>query len=273
MRESTYERFVAAFAPRGFARSAFYPCYGLAEATLFVTGNQRGTVPTSCTVRAAALERGEVVVADVDAGADRRTLMSCGTPAPTEDVRIVDPDRAVAVEGVGEIWVRGPGIASGYWGREDAAFDGRLADGDGPFLRTGDLGFIHAGQLYVAGRCKELIILGGRNRYPQDLEATVEAATAGVRKGCCVAFSVERDGAEQLVIVAEHADSPAEDVVRAIKRAVAEHHQAAVFELVLVGKGTIPKTSSGKLERYACRNAYVNGTLVEVAAGGGGRDC
>jgi acyl-CoA synthetase (AMP-forming)/AMP-acid ligase II len=260
VRAATLERFAAAFAPAGFRRSSLLPCYGLAEATLFVAGNARGIPPKTCTVRASALDHGRVEpVADT---ADARTLVSCGMPSPTEDLRIVDPDRRVVVDGVGEIWVRGPGIASGYWGRGDddrETFAARLADtGEGPFLRTGDLGFVRDGELYLAGRRKEMIILAGRNLFPQDIEATVEAAAPAVRKGCCVAFSVERDGAEQLVIVAEHA-GPAQDSVRAIKQAVAEHHHAAVFEVVLVARGAIPKTSSGKLERYACRAAYLDG--------------
>ncbi len=262
VRAATLQRFAAAFAPAGFEPTSLLPCYGLAEATLLVTGKARGTSPKTYSVRASALDHGRVEPAS--AGAAARTLVSCGTPAPTEDVRIVDPDLRVVVEGVGEIWVRGPGVASGYWGRDDGddeTFAARLADsGEGPFLRTGDLGFVRDGELYVAGRLKEMIILAGRNLFPQDIEATIETAVPAVRKGCCVAFAVERDGAEQLVVVAEHA-GPAQESVRTIKRAVAEHHQAVASDVVLVAKGTIPKTSSGKLERYACRAAYLDGTL------------
>lgn len=267
VRAATYERFSRAFESRGFSRSAFYPCYGLAEATLFVTGSQRGTPPNSCAFRASALDRGEVVVAtspDVSAGTataadDCRILMSCGRPSPTEEIRIVDPARLVPTDGVGEIWVRGPAIASGYWGRDDngAIFGARLADGDGPFLRTGDLGFLYQGELYIAGRRKDMIIVGGRNLFPQDIEATVEAAAPSVRQGCCVAFSVEHEDDERLVIMAEHDGPSSQEVVQTIKQAVVVQHQAPVFEVVLVKKGAIPKTSSGKLERYACRRAYV----------------
>jgi acyl-CoA synthetase (AMP-forming)/AMP-acid ligase II len=134
VREATYRRFCAAFEPHGFARTAFYPCYGLAEASLFVAGKQRGTAPT--------------VVVD----ADGNPSMSCGLPAPTEEIRIVDPERRTPTDGVGEIWVRGPGVARGYWGRDsDDVFRAQTADGDGPFLRTGDLGFLHGGELHVAG--------------------------------------------------------------------------------------------------------------------------
>ena len=269
VREATFQRFLGAFEPHGFSRSAFYPCYGLAEATLLVAGGERGVPRDVFSVSASALDRGEVVPAP-DGADDRRTLVSCGKPAVTEEVRIVDPKGCTLVPSgrVGEIWVRGPAVASGYWGRGDddrAVFDAHLADtGEGPFLRTGDLGFFHDGRLYIAGRCKDVIILGGRNLFPQDIEATVEAAEPAVRKGCCAAFSVERDGEERLVIVAEHtasANQPVQDVVRAIKRAVAEQHQVAAFAVVLVAKGTIPKTSSGKLERWACREAWATGAL------------
>lgn len=264
VRESTYQRFTAAFESHGFSRAAFYPCYGLAEATLFVTGNKRGSAPKSVAFRTTDLDRGKVALA-VDE-IERRTLVSCGTPASTEDVRIVDPDRAAptAPDRIGEIWVRGPGVSNGYWGRGDAnreVFEAHLDSGEGPFLRTGDLGFFHDGELYIAGRSKDIIIIGGRNLFPQDIETTVETAAPSVRKHCCVAFSVERDDEEKLVIVAEHNRADAQEVVRAIKLAVSEHHQVAPHDVVLVGLGRIPKTSSGKLERYACRQAYMSGAL------------
>jgi acyl-CoA synthetase (AMP-forming)/AMP-acid ligase II len=265
VRESTFQRFSERFAPSGFRPTSFYPCYGLAEATLFVAGSQRGSLPKSTTVRASALERGEVV--SCSAGdADARTLVSCGKPSSTEEVRIVDPASATPLgEGaVGEIWVRGPAIASGYWGREEeslATFGAHLATGAGPFLRTGDMGFLREGELYVAGRLKDVIIIAGRNLYPQDLEAGVEAAVSAIRKGCCAAFSVEQGGEERLVIVAEQMGTePQADVVRAIKRTIAEQHQVGAYAVVLLEKGTIPKTSSGKLERYACRNIYLEST-------------
>jgi acyl-CoA synthetase (AMP-forming)/AMP-acid ligase II len=266
VRAATYERFSRAFESRGFSRSAFYPCYGLAEATLFVTGSKRGTPPNTCAFRASALDRGEVVVAtsrtastDTAAGADdRRVLVSCGKPSPTEEIRIVDPERLMPTDGIGEIWVRGPGIANGYWGRENdgAIFGARLADGDGPFLRTGDLGFLHDAELYITGRRKDMIIVGGRNLFPQDIEATVEAAVPSLREGGCVAFSVEHEDGERLVIMAEHERPSSPELMRTIKQAVVVHHQAPVFDVVLVKKGAVLKTSSGKIERYACRQAY-----------------
>ena len=136
-------------------------------------------------------------------------------------------------------------------------FGARTADGDGPFLRTGDLGFVHGGELFIAGRLKDVIIVGGRNLFPQDLEATIEAAAPAVRKGCCAAFSVEA-GRRREALHHGRARRLARSATRsrAIRRAVAEHHQAAVFDVALVAKGAIPKTSSGKVERHACRRAY-----------------
>lgn len=271
VRAATYERFSALYEASGFSRSAFYPCYGLAEATLFVAGCKRGAPPTIRTLDASALDRGDVVPATTT-GDDTRTLVGCGQSAASEDVRIVDPDRAVAVapSRVGEIWVRGPAITSGYWGRGDdekTVFGAQLADtGEGPFLRTGDYGFVLDGELFIAGRRKDMIILGGRNLFPQDIEATIEANVPAIRKACCVAFSIDREGEERLVIVAAReraARQSDDDVVRAIKRAVAEHHHAAVFDVALVASGSIPKTSSGKLERYACRSAYASGALKD----------
>ncbi|HEY4179398.1 MAG TPA: fatty acyl-AMP ligase [Kofleriaceae bacterium] len=253
VRAATYRRFLDRFEPVGFSRTAFYPCFGLAEATLFVTGNRRDTPVTTTRFAATSLEHGQVRVTDSDD--DARTLVSCGVPAPSEQVRIVDPDRCVPTEGVGEIWVRGPGVANGYWGRDASeTFAARLADGDGPYLRTGDLGFLYGGELYVTGRSKDMIIIGGRNLFPQDIESAIEGAVPAVRKGCCAAFSVDEQGEERLCIMAEHDGAP--DTENAIKRVVAEQFQVAVFDVALVAKGELPKTSSGKLERHACRRAH-----------------
>jgi acyl-CoA synthetase (AMP-forming)/AMP-acid ligase II len=264
VRSTTVDRFCALYEPHGFSRRAFYPCYGLAEATLLVTGGTRGTEARHTRFRASALDRGEAI--EVTADDDARHLVSCGTPAPTEEIRIVDPDSlAPLAEGrVGEIWVRGPAISNGYWNRDDndAIFAAQLASGEPAFLRTGDLGFIHAGELYISGRRKDVVIIGGRNLFPPDIEATAEAAVPTIRKGCCAAFSIERDGEEKLVLVAEHDASTEVDVVREIKRAVAEHHQVALHDVVLVTSGTLPKTSSGKLERYACRASYLSGAYL-----------
>jgi acyl-CoA synthetase (AMP-forming)/AMP-acid ligase II len=223
-----------------------------------VTGHRRGTPVTARAFRASALERGEVVELTGTSDDDRRVLMGCGVPSPGEEVRIVNPDDDTPAAGIGEIWVRGPGVASGYWGREETGnvFGARLASGEGPFLRTGDLGFVHGGELFIAGRKKDMIIVNGRNLFPQDLELTIETAVPAVRKGCCAAFSIEAHGDEKLCIMAEHDGSSEDATRRAIRQVISEQHQVSVFDVVLVPKGDVPKTSSGKVERHACRRAY-----------------
>ena len=251
VRAETLERFAAAFAPCGFRREAFFPCYGLAEATLFVTGGAPGS--------------GEVV--------------GCGRAAPDQTVAVVDPESGalLGTGQVGEVWVAGPSVAAGYWGRPEETertFGARLAGGGGPFLRTGDLGFLADGELFVTGRLKDLIILRGRNHYPQDFEWTAEASHPALRPGCGAAFSVDRDGEERLVILQEVERRPAGDpaeIAETVRRAVAEEHEVAVEEVVLLRSGSILKTSSGKVRRAACRAAYLAGDLTVVARTGAGR--
>jgi acyl-CoA synthetase (AMP-forming)/AMP-acid ligase II len=248
----TMERFTAAFAPCGFKPGTFFPCYGLAEATLFVTGGPKGAVP---------------VVRRFDG---TRPVVGCGRTWPGQEVRIVDPDtRALRPDGeVGEIWLRGPSVAKGYWNRPaetEETFGVRLASGEGPYLRTGDLGILHAGELFVTGRTKDLIVIRGRNHYPQDIEATVQAAHPGLRAGCGAAFELTRDGRPCLVVVQEVdrgcRDLDAARVAGDVRQAVAERHELQLNELVLLAPGTIPKTSSGKVRRHRCRAEYETGGL------------
>ncbi len=283
VRAETLERFTRAFAPCGFRREAFHPCYGLAEATLFVTGGRPGEPPAVRRVEAAALAGHAVreVAAGDPAGRD---LVSCGRPWGGQTVRIVDPEtgRLAPPDGVGEIWIAGPSVAAGYWGRPAAAaaaFAARLAEsGEGPFLRTGDLGFLAGSELFVTGRLKDLIILRGRNVYPQDVELTAERSHPGLRPGCGAAFAVERDAEERLVVVQEvERGNPAvageaglAAAAAAIRRAVAEEHEAAVEDVVFLRSGTLPKTSSGKVRRQACRAGYLAGSLERVAGSGPG---
>ncbi|WP_437931313.1 amino acid adenylation domain-containing protein [Sorangium sp. So ce291] len=276
VRHETLERFAAAFAPCGFRREAFYPCYGLAEGTLIVTGGERGAGPALVDVDRAALEGGRA--APPGPGRAAQTLVGCGSAVDAGgEVRIVDlvSGRDRADGEVGEIWVRGPSVARGYWGRAEATaevFGGRRADapGEGPYLRTGDLGALRGGALFVTGRLKDLIIVRGRNLYPDDLERTAEASHPALRRGCCAAFSVEADGEERLVIVQEVDARGAPDlaaVVAAVRREVLVHHDVAAHEVVLIQRGTIPKTSSGKIQRGACRAAFLAGDLEELARG------
>ncbi|HVR10131.1 MAG TPA: fatty acyl-AMP ligase, partial [Thermoanaerobaculia bacterium] len=208
VRARTLAAFAEAFAGCGFRQEAFYPCYGLAEATLFATGGAAGAAPLVSRFVATALEENRVVAAAAAAGS--RPLVSCGHPWMGQEVAVVEPAsrRRCAADQVGEIWLAGPSVAQGYWGREETTaeeFRGRLAGepASGPFLRTGDLGFLRDGELFVTGRAKELIILGGRNLYPQDVELAAESAHAALRPGRGAAFGVEVEGEERLVIAWE----------------------------------------------------------------------
>lgn len=260
VRADTIDRFCAAFAPCGFTREAFYPCYGLAEGTLIVTGGAKAEPPLVARVDAAALEADRVVPA-----ADGRPLVASGRTAPEQQVAIVDPATLTRCPPgrVGEIWVAGGSVAQGYWNRaEDSArVFGAVLGAEGPFLRTGDLGFLgDSGQLFVTGRIKDLLIVDGRNHYPHDLELTVEGCHAALRPGCCAAFSVDGAAAERLVVVAEVQRGPTatgDEIAQAVRQAVAREHDVKVHDVVLIQSGSIPKTSSGKLQRHACRNEYL----------------
>ena len=275
IRRGTLERFAAAFAPCGFRWEAFYPGYGLAEATLFVSGGSKTAPPVVLSVEGAELERDRVVVASAtDKGV--RTLIGCGRSLADQEVVVVDHQSLTRCpsDRVGEIWVSGPSVAQGYWGRTEEtehAFGAYLADtGEGPFLRTGDLGFLHRGELFVTGRLRDLIIVRGRNHYPQDIEQTVEQSHTALRPGGGAAFAVEAEDGERLVIVQElerrYVRSADPDVmIAAVRRAVVEHHEVEVHAVVLIRPGSLPKTSSGKVQRRATRAAYLEGTLPVVA--------
>ena len=270
----TLDRFAAAFEPCGFRREAFYPCYGLAEATLFVAGGvkMRGAGPQAFQ-RDALEQKCALPAAAGDAGA--RPLVSCGHAWLEQRIRIVDPDSPVpcAPDRVGEIWVAGTSVALGYWNRPEesaATFQARLdgADDDRSYLRTGDLGFFSGGELYVTGRLKDLLIIRGRNHYPQDIERTVERCDPELRLGEGAAFAVEADGEERLVVVQEAARGSRQEAlaatVEAIRRSVAEEHEIQAYAVVLLRAGSILKTSSGKIQRQAVRKAFLAGTLSAV---------
>jgi acyl-CoA synthetase (AMP-forming)/AMP-acid ligase II/acyl carrier protein len=272
VRAATLDRFAAAFAECGFRPGAFYPCYGLAEATLMVAGGRPGEEPSVRSFATEPLAAGRAVAASAEEARQSR-LVSCGTLHAGQELAIVDPakGRRRGPGEVGEIWLSGPSVAAGYWRRPEesaAAFGARLEDGTGPFLRTGDLGFVDGGELFIAGRLKDLIILRGRNHYPQDLEATAAASHPAFAGGFTAAFSVERRGEERLVLVQELRPRSAVDLevaAEAIRRAVAEEHEAQVEEIVLVAAGALPRTSSGKVQRGRCRDLLLSGEL-EVRA-------
>ena len=273
VRAETIQRFCEAFAPCGFHPEAFYPCYGLAEATLIVSGGYAKEPPVIRYYDAEDLTAGKVV-ARQKGQPGAHPLVGCGSALLDQRIVIADPETmTTAPPGtVGEIWVRGPSVALGYWNQPDstqAIFQAYLKDtGDGPYLRTGDLGFLENGELFVTGRLKDLIIVHGLNHYPQDIEATVQHAHPRLRRDCGAAFTVEVDGREKLVIVQEverRKQGHWDEIFQAIRRAVAEQHDLVVESILLLRAGSIPKTSSGKIQRHACRNGYLNGSLEVVA--------
>jgi acyl-CoA synthetase (AMP-forming)/AMP-acid ligase II len=266
----TLARFAEYFEPCGFRLEAFYPCYGLAEATLIVSGGSKADRPILCS---------------------RQPLVGCGKAIMEQEIVIVDPQSLIrcAPGQEGEIWVSGPSVARGYWDKADETeyvFRAYPADtGEGPFLRTGDLGFLKAGELFVTGRIKDLIIIDGTNHYPQDIERTVARSHPSLRAGSCAAFSIDADGQEQLVVAAElepryrpmgkqenRDNAPGsnlqnrvlpdvENTVKAIRSAVSTYHDLRTYDIILLKTGSIFKTSSGKIQRHTCRAAYLAGTL------------
>jgi acyl transferase domain-containing protein/acyl-CoA synthetase (AMP-forming)/AMP-acid ligase II/NADPH:quinone reductase-like Zn-dependent oxidoreductase/acyl carrier protein len=271
VRPDTLAQFSETFAACGFRREVFRPAYGLAEATLIVSGYSDDGKPFTPAVLAEELRRNQIKTAE-EGAAGSLVLVGCGGIAPNLNVAIVDPENLAicAADRVGEIWVSGPSVARGYWRKPEetkVTFGAHLATGEGPFLRTGDLGFLDRGQLFVAGRLKDLIIIRGSNHYPQDLEHTVERSHRALKPACGAAFSIDVDGAERLVIVQEVIDRaavPNEDVLAAIRRALTESHEVHPDAIVLIEPRSIPRTSSGKIQRYACREAFLAGTLEVV---------
>ncbi len=273
VRADTIERFCEAFGPCGFRREAFYPCFGMAEATLIVSGGYVKKPPVIRWYQAAALGQDQVVPAEPHDPA-ARALVGCGSNLPDQEIVIVDPETRTRCPAnrVGEIWVRGPSIALGYWNQPEATeatFRAYLADtGQGPYLRTGDLGFLEDGELFVTGRIKDLIIFRGMNIYPQDIEQTAEKSHPSLLPNAGAAFTVESDGRERLVLVQEverRRKTNFEEVFDAIRRAVSREHELPLDAIVLVYAHSIPKTSSGKIQRHACRNGYLAGSLRVVA--------
>ncbi len=303
----TQKDFAATFKPCGFRPETFFPCYGLAEATLIVSGGQKAAPPALTTVQGTALEQHQVVALGAT-DADARTLVGCGSALNGQKIVIANPETLCQCppEEVGEIWVSGDSIAQGYWHQSDAStetFHACLADtGEGPFLRTGDYGFLDQSELFVTGRLKDVIIINGRNHYPQDIEGTVMQSYPGIRPNCAAAFSISEAGEEQLIIVAElernyinryqkngnnsspkqsppnlsnlvppttlsadsEPDAVEKDILTQIRRAVAKEHDLQIHSLLLMKPGTIPKTSSGKIQRFTCKAKFLDGVLTSV---------
>ena len=272
IRADTIDRFSRAFADIGFRREAFLPCYGLAEASLFVSGGSWGHGPYTLDVSRSGLEQRRVEPA---MAGDRLRLVSSGSPAAGQEIRVVDTEtlRDLGDRCVGEIWVRGHSVANGYWNRPEesaSAFAARLEGGADQFLRTGDLGFLEDNQLFVTGRLKDLIILGGRNYYPQDLELAAERSHPSLRPGHAAAFAIEQEaGPERLALVLEvtrhHREADNEAVFSAVRRALAEREGVLPDLIVLVRQNSVPRTSSGKVQRRATRALLLDGELDVIA--------
>ncbi|WP_433242134.1 fatty acyl-AMP ligase [Actinomadura nitritigenes] len=279
IRTSTLSTFAEALAPAGLRPGAQAPGYGLAEATVFVTAAAEDVPPKIITVDRDVLTQGEVRLCEPDA--DRAsTLVSCGRPSG-QIVAIVDPDaRAEQPDGhVGEIWVHGPNTAAGYWRnseRSQDTFGGELAEPGGlpagPWMRTGDYGVVHEGELYVTGRIKDLIIVDGRNHYPQDIEVTAQEAHPAVRPDHVAAFALPGEETERLVVVAERnrrvplGRLDLDEVESAVRGAVNVEHEMSVHAFLLVEPGAVSRTSSGKIARAATRQRYLDGALPTTAA-------
>ncbi|MBW4428177.1 MAG: amino acid adenylation domain-containing protein [Nostoc desertorum CM1-VF14] len=278
IRQKTLERFAATFAECGFRPEAFYPCYGMAETTLMVSGSVKNALVTTKTLQKTALESNHII--DATANEENSiSLVGCGRVVPQQQIVIANPETLTCCDRdeVGEIWVSGPSIGHGYWNRPEETeqtFHAYLQDtgvnrASGPFLRTGDLGFLHNGELFITGRVKDLVIIRGRNLYPQDIELTTERSHNALRSGSVAAFAVEVEKEERLVVVQElefRAKPNIDEVTAAIRQVITEEHEVQVYAVVLIKAGTIPKTSSGKIQRRATKAGFLAGTLEVVGS-------
>lgn len=275
IRGETLERFATKFASCGFHKKAFYPCYGMAETTLLVCGGLKEKLPVLKIVNAAELEQNQVVANSQNQKS--RTLVGCGKTWLDQKVVIVNPETLLECppNKIGEIWVAGTSVANGYWKRSlatEQTFNACLKGMDDvPFLRTGDLGFLADGELFITGRLKDLIIIRGRNHYPHDIELTVQQSHSALRPFSGAAFSVEINEQERLVVIQEVERSylrrlDVDGVVKAIRQAISLEHELQVYAIELLTTNSIPKTSSGKIQRHACRNGFLSGSLDVVGS-------
>ncbi|MGJ9417509.1 AMP-binding protein [Massilia sp. CMS3.1] len=279
VRAATLARFIDAFGPCGLRAEAVFPCYGMAEATLLVAGGPHGRVPRIFKADAAALERGEVCEARTE-GAGSRALVSCGPQAPGVEVAVIDPARCVpAGEGaIGELWIAGPGVARGYHGRaQDSAqlFGLRVAGAPASkagarWLRSGDLGFVKDGEVYISGRRKDVIVINGRKIHARDVEALAEDACPELAPNSCAAFALDGEGSECLALVVEAPRALArggdvDAVARRIRAGVALGTGVPLHTLAFVAHGVFPRTTSGKVQRARCKASLQNGSLPLLA--------
>lgn len=272
VRAGTLAAFASAFAPFGFQPQALTPSYGLAEAVLAVTVGRHQAPALQATFAATAIERLEVRAVPCGTPGER-TLVGCGPPLPGFELRIVDPESRLpcAPDRIGEIWIAGPSVGRGYWDQPEASAElfGATLVGPGdaptPYLRTGDLGFLWEGELFVAGRLKDLIVVHGRNLHPQDLEQTAEAAHPHIRPAGVIALAIDDGRKESVVLLVECARLLAPDAVRQlvddVQRHVAVEHQLEVDRIVPLRAGTLPRTTSGKRQRSEAKRRYLQGEL------------
>nr|AXN93611.1 PuwC [Anabaena sp. UHCC-0399] len=274
--KATLEKFTEIFQACGFRSNAFDPCYGLAEATLMVSGGLVEDEPVYCAVETEALENNQVVISQGEQQ-NVKQLVGCGRAWLDTKIAIAHPENLTQCkpDEIGEIWVSGATVACGYWQRPEETkqtFHAYLADTkQGPFLRTGDLGFLRDGELFVTGRIKDVLIIRGRNHYPQDIELTVEQSHPALRPSCGAAFTVTVKGEEKLIVVQEVERSwlrklDGEAVIIAIRKAIAQQHELQIYATFLIKTNTIPKTSSGKIQRRLCREKLLTGKLEVLAS-------
>ena len=264
----TINRFCELFSTCGFRREAFYSCYGMAEATLLITGGKKLEFPTLRYVSEVSLENNLVVIS-AENKSGFRPIIGVGKSWLDGNIVIVNPHslkRCLAHE-VGEIWVSGSGLGKGYWNdqkRTEETFQARLEDnGGGAFLRTGDLGFLQGEELFITGRLNDVRVFFGLNYYPQLIEQTVEVCHPALRQNCTAAFSIKLDGEDRLIIAQEiersyRHDLPVNEIVEIIRWSVFEKYMIDVYGIVLLKTGSIPKTSSGKIQRNACKMNFIN---------------
>ena len=273
VRKTALEGFAYAYAAQGFRHSSLFPSYGLAEATLMVTAGTPGSDPVYLDLDRAKLSRGRAVAALPGNGAPIANYVGCGTVLLDQDLRIVDPVtlQPCADRVVGEVWVSGGSVTQGYWRRPEAtrdAFTGTRPDAPGKtFLRSGDLGFLVKGELFICGRMKDVIIKAGANHLAEDLEHAMVRADPALRLGCGAAFSVEAAGSERLVLVQEINYGKRPELPRligAIQKSVSEDHGVMADAILILAPGTLEKTSSGKIRRQATRSRFLEGGLVAL---------
>jgi acyl-CoA synthetase (AMP-forming)/AMP-acid ligase II len=270
----TIQRFVLIFGPHGFDPRAMYPAYGMAEATLLISGGMRGGGHVTRSVSRAALQ---AHATEPPSGReDTQIAVGCGRALAGERIAIVDPEQCARLPAdcVGEIWVSGANVARAYWRNDEATRDGLNAEitgEDGPWLRTGDLGFLDvSGELFVTGRIKDLIIIRGINHYPQDIERTVQSLDGALRENCGAVFSVPDESGEEVLVIVQEVERTArhtidaEEIKGRIREAVADSHELSARHIVLIRPGALPKTTSGKIQRKQARKLWLDGGLEEI---------